>query len=59
MGSLFIARGKHFKQGFTSEESVRNLDVYSLLCKLLNLTPAPNNGTADNFSSFLKLIDFK
>lgn len=53
MGSLFIAQGRHFKKGFNSLARVRNLDVYPLVCKLLDLVPAPNNGTADNFSAFL------
>lgn len=43
MGALFIAHGPAFKTGHRFDHA-RSLDVYELLCALLGLTPAPNEG---------------
>ncbi|AOS43866.1 Type I phosphodiesterase / nucleotide pyrophosphatase [Lacunisphaera limnophila] len=44
MGALFIATGPAFRRG-TQLADVDNVDVYDLLCAVLGITPAPNDGT--------------
>lgn len=44
MGALFIAHGPAFRRGAKLAEA-QNTDVYNLLCAVLALTPAPNDGT--------------
>jgi len=44
MQAIFMANGPAFKKGLELNSSV-NLDVYPLICHLLGLSPAPNNGT--------------
>ncbi|XP_050391547.1 ectonucleotide pyrophosphatase/phosphodiesterase family member 5 [Patella vulgata] len=46
MHPIFLAMGPAFKKG-ASVESFNNLDVYPLMCHILGLKPAPNNGTLD------------
>ena len=46
MHPLFIAMGPSFKKN-ASVEIFNNVDVYPLMCHILKLTPAPNNGTLD------------
>jgi hypothetical protein len=43
MGALFIANGPAFRQGLEIPDTV-NIQVYNLLCALLGLKPAPNDG---------------
>jgi predicted AlkP superfamily pyrophosphatase or phosphodiesterase len=43
MGALFIASGPAFRRKVTLEE-VENIHVYHLLCAVLGLSPAPNDG---------------
>ncbi len=45
MGALFIASGPAFRRGVEFPE-VENTHVYNLLCAVLGLTPAPNDGDA-------------
>lgn len=52
MQSFFLASGKKFKTAFQSS-IFNNLDVYPLVCKLLNINPSPNNGTLTTVSQFL------
>jgi len=42
--SIFIASGPDFAKGKIVRE-FPNINVYATLCKILRLTPAPNNGT--------------
>eukprot|EP01119_Soliformovum_irregulare_P001069 TRINITY_DN10801_c0_g2_i1.p1 TRINITY_DN10801_c0_g2~~TRINITY_DN10801_c0_g2_i1.p1 ORF type:complete len:341 (-),score=99.20 TRINITY_DN10801_c0_g2_i1:63-1085(-) len=44
MQAIFIAQGPHFKTEY-QVDSILNLDVYPLLCELLQIEPAVNNGT--------------
>lgn len=63
MRGIFLARGPAFKKrsidfnltrpAFTAV-NVSNVDIYLLICKLLNLNPAPNNGSEH---SVLALLD--
>ena len=43
MASILIAHGSRFKAG-TKNTEASNVDVYNLLCELLGITPAPNEG---------------
>eukprot|EP01129_Flabellula_baltica_P002419 TRINITY_DN1222_c0_g1_i2.p1 TRINITY_DN1222_c0_g1~~TRINITY_DN1222_c0_g1_i2.p1 ORF type:complete len:465 (+),score=91.40 TRINITY_DN1222_c0_g1_i2:86-1480(+) len=43
MQSIFIAKGNRFKDN--EEESIHNTEIYNLICKILDITSAPNNGT--------------
>ncbi len=43
MGALFIASGPAFQHGRMIDD-VENIHVYNLLCAVLNLKPAPNDG---------------
>lgn len=54
MRGLFIAKGPHFKEGYVSSDIFDNLDVYPLMCEILKIKPAPNNGTLTTISQFLK-----
>jgi len=44
MQAIFIGRGPALKQGY-QVDSINNVDVYSLICQLLSLNPAANNGS--------------
>lgn len=41
--ALFIGFGPDFKVNQTSK-SFRNVELYNLMCQLLNITPVSNNG---------------
>ncbi len=43
MGALFVAQGPAFRRG-VNLASVENVDVYNLLCAILRITPAANDG---------------
>lgn len=45
MRATFIAKGPAFPSGVWLEP-FRNVEVYGLVCQLLGLTPAANNGTS-------------
>ncbi|XP_060080449.1 ectonucleotide pyrophosphatase/phosphodiesterase family member 5-like [Ylistrum balloti] len=52
MQPIFYAMGPNFHSGF-SAPPFRTIDIYPMICKLLGIPPAPNNGTLDNTISFL------
>jgi alkaline phosphatase D len=41
--SIFYAAGPAFKKNYRLKE-LNNVDVYNLVCRILNITPAPNDG---------------
>ncbi len=43
MGATFIAYGPAFRRGATIAP-VENVNIYNLLCAIIGLTPAPNDG---------------
>lgn len=45
MGALFLASGPAFRRGLVIP-AVANIHVYNLLCAVLGITPAPNDGDA-------------
>ncbi len=53
MGALFVAAGPAFKQGITVTP-FQNIHVYDLLCSILGLKPAPNDGSVDSTGMMLK-----
>lgn len=44
MQGIFLAHGPNVKQGHTVDQ-VPNLDVYNFISAILQISPAPNNGT--------------
>jgi predicted AlkP superfamily pyrophosphatase or phosphodiesterase len=52
MRAIFLARGPDFNTN-TIIEPVNNVDVYPLLCRLIDMQCRPNNGTISNFQSAL------
>ncbi len=53
MRAIFIARGPVFKKGARIPE-FPNVDVYSLMTKILGLKPAPNDGSMSILSQALR-----
>ncbi|XP_064607173.1 uncharacterized protein LOC135471755 isoform X3 [Liolophura sinensis] len=53
MNPFFLARGPAFKSGYFTP-SVRSIDFYELMCHLLQLQPAPNNGSLDHIKHILR-----
>ncbi|KAL8568013.1 hypothetical protein ACOMHN_029188 [Nucella lapillus] len=52
MKAIFLARGPDFRKGVHSA-SIRTVDIYPLVCRLLNIDAAPNNGSLANTVQFL------
>lgn len=52
MYGIFYAAGPAFKKGFTVKE-LDNVDIYNLVCRILDLKPAKNDG---NVSHILPLL---
>lgn len=52
MYGLFVAAGPSFRSGVRSDP-VANIDVYELMCAILGLTPAPNDGSLENVRHLL------
>ncbi len=53
MRATFIAHGAAFKKHFVAEP-FENVDIYDLMCKILNLTPAKNDGDFKAVKEMLK-----
>lgn len=43
MGALFVGHGPSFREGLIVS-SLATVDLYELMCRILGLTPAPNDG---------------
>jgi hypothetical protein len=43
MGALFVAAGPTLRRGVVAKP-FENVHVYDLLCRILKITPAPNDG---------------
>ncbi|XP_076439474.1 bis(5'-adenosyl)-triphosphatase enpp4-like [Babylonia areolata] len=52
MKPIFFARGPDFRKG-VNLPSIRSVDIYPLLCRLLHVHPAPNNGSVANTDRFV------
>ena len=53
MRATFIAHGKAFKKGKIIEP-FENVDVYNVMCKILGLTPAENDGNLETVKRILR-----
>lgn len=53
MQATFIAHGPAFRRGFVAEP-FENIEVYNIMCKILGLTPAKNDGDLKRVRSMLK-----
>jgi hypothetical protein len=53
MEGTFVAFGKPFKNSYYSTKSINLIDVYSLLCRLIQIDPKPNNGSFQNIKHIL------
>lgn len=53
MGALFVAAGPAFRRGVTVRP-FQNIHVYDLLCRILGLKPAPNDGSLDSTRAMLR-----
>jgi predicted AlkP superfamily pyrophosphatase or phosphodiesterase len=53
MMATFVAHGAAFKRGFVAE-AFPNIDVYNLMCKILGLTPAKNDGDLGRVKAILR-----
>ncbi|XP_062843433.1 ectonucleotide pyrophosphatase/phosphodiesterase family member 2 [Trichomycterus rosablanca] len=53
MQTIFLGHGPSFKFR-TQVPAFENIELYNIMCDLLGLTPAPNNGTHGSLNSMLK-----
>ncbi len=53
MQATFIAHGVAFKKGYVAEP-FSNVEVYNLMCKILGLTPAKNDGNLKHLRGMLR-----
>ena len=58
MHPFFIAMGPGFREG-AEVQTFNNVDVYPLMCYLLDLYPAPSNGSLDALKPLLREKDEK
>ncbi|XP_037698919.1 ectonucleotide pyrophosphatase/phosphodiesterase family member 3-like [Choloepus didactylus] len=54
MEAIFLAQGPSFKEK-TEIEPFENIELYNLMCDLLRIQPAPNNGTHGSLNHLLKV----
>ncbi|KAM4693250.1 ectonucleotide pyrophosphatase/phosphodiesterase family member 3 isoform 2-T2 [Discoglossus pictus] len=52
MEAIFIGHGPGFKRGL-EVEAFDNIEIYNLMCDLLKIQPAPNNGTHGSLNHLL------
>lgn len=57
MFPIFIAHGPVFKKDFKIEPFY-NVDIYPLMCFILGIQPATNNGSLENVLDMLELKDY-
>jgi predicted AlkP superfamily pyrophosphatase or phosphodiesterase len=53
MMATFIAHGPAFKKGYVSEQ-FSNIEVYNVMCRILGLKPAKNDGDISHVSGMLR-----
>jgi hypothetical protein len=53
MFSIFYAAGPSFKKDYRLKE-LNNVDVYDLICRILKLTPAKNDGNPAHIKGILR-----
>jgi len=52
MNGILVAHGPAFKSGFSGPE-IRNVHLYEMMCSIMNIIPANNDGSLDVSSVFL------
>ena len=52
MGGIFVGHGPAFKSGLNGP-GITNIHLYEMMCKILGLTPAENDGSLDSTSLFI------
>ena len=52
MHGIFIAHGPAFKSGIIAN-SFQNIHIYNVLTKILDIEPAPNDGSLDSLQHIL------
>lgn len=52
MHPIFLAVGPAFKKGYVSKP-FESVNIYELMCNILQVKPAPNNGSLDNIRNLL------
>lgn len=53
MNGIFYAIGPDFKQGYAAPQ-LYNVDLYALMCRLLNIAPAQNDGRIERIEEVLR-----
>jgi len=53
MRAIFIAAGPAFRKNFLAEP-FENVEVYNLMCRILGLRPAPNDGNLERVKKMLR-----
>jgi predicted AlkP superfamily pyrophosphatase or phosphodiesterase len=53
MYAIFYATGPSFKKNYKFKE-LNNVDIYNLICKILNITPAKNDGDPAHIKGILR-----
>lgn len=56
MHPIFIAHGPAFKKGYQSQ-GFNNVDIYPLLCHILDLEPGPHDGNLENIEEIMFVHD--
>lgn len=55
MRSILVMKGPAFKQKYKVDVVANNIDLYPLMCHILGLLPAPNNGSLLHMFEVLKM----
>jgi alkaline phosphatase D len=53
MHAIFYAAGPAFKKGYLFGQ-LDNVDIYNLICRILKIKPAPNDGNPDQIKKLLR-----
>ncbi|CAI5448452.1 unnamed protein product [Caenorhabditis angaria] len=54
MRAFLVMRGPAFSENFTIADIPENVDLYGLMCHVLDITPSPNNGSMEIVKRALK-----
>jgi hypothetical protein len=53
MFAIFYAAGPSFRKDFKFKE-LNNIDIYNLICRILDIKPAPNDGNPAHIKRILR-----
>ena len=53
LGAIFYAHGPSFKRGYKTKQPLQAIDVYPLMCHLLDIKPLTHNGSLANMKEVL------